>query len=124
MLWYNFKCQQWFKRTGFRHYFPLLLSESSSDAYWDDPRIRRENSEISEEEMNLKENSNKAAFIILSSSYIYSVWMHISLSVTDVALRWHSSLTEHCEWNSGPCDEIRLSKFTAFLSLDYALVNM
>lgn len=50
--------------------------------------------------MNLQENPNKAAFIILSSWFIFSVWMNISflLSVTDAALKRLSSLTEHGEW--------------------------
>lgn len=79
-----------------------------------------------EEEMNLKENPNKAAFIILSPSFICSVWMNISffVSVTDAVLRWHSSLTEHGEWNSDPYDETGLSTFTVSLSLYYTLVNL
>lgn len=75
--------------------------------------------------MNFKENPNKATFVILSS-FIFSVWVNISFffSVTDAALRWHSSLTEHAAWNSSPYDETGLSTFTASISLYYALVNM
>lgn len=93
LLQYNFRCQQWFKRSCSRPFIPEWKCFKCV-LRW--PKNQERKQWITdEEEMNLKENPNKAAFIILSSWFICLVWMSISLSfsVTVAALERHSSLS-------------------------------